>query len=104
MEACRKSGCPVYAAAVTPNSPDKHGPGKVNGAVSCAGQVVCAGDILVGDADGVVVVPMREAEDTVGRLSQVRDYEERRLAELEAGGGVPAWVDRIFHDLGGFEE
>ena len=56
-EGLREVGVPVYAAAVTPNSPEKHGPGQVNCPVSCAGQVVCPGDILVGDADGVVVVP-----------------------------------------------
>ena len=30
------------------------------------------------------------------RLEQVKEYEEQRLAELEAGGGVPDWVDELF--------
>ncbi len=104
VEGLRRVGVPVYASAVTPNSPEKHGPGQVNGPVSCAGQVVCPGDILVGDTDGVVVVPLRDAELAVERLSRVREYEQRRLAEIEAGGGAPAWVDQVFRDLGGVDE
>jgi 4-hydroxy-4-methyl-2-oxoglutarate aldolase len=100
----REVGVPVYAAAVTPNSPEKHGPGQVNTPICCAGQVVCPGDIVVGDTDGVVVVPLRDAEAAVQRLLQVREYEERRLAEIEAGAGLPAWVDQLFRDLGGVEE
>jgi 4-hydroxy-4-methyl-2-oxoglutarate aldolase len=104
VEGLREVGIAVYAAAVTPNSPQKHGPGQVNSPVSCAGQVICPGDILVGDSDGVVVVPLRDAEAAVERLAQVKEYEEQRLAELEAGGGVPDWVDELFRDLGGVEE
>ena len=40
MSRCTRGPC-------TPNSPEKHGPGQVNCLVSCAGQVICPGDILV---------------------------------------------------------
>ena len=51
------AGMPVFAAAVTPNSPQKDGPGETNVPIACGGQVVHPGDILVGDGDGVIVVP-----------------------------------------------
>ena len=56
---------PVYAAAVTPQGPYKNGPGEIGAPVSCGGQVVFPGDILVGDADGVVVIHKEEAEKLV---------------------------------------
>ena len=52
---------PVYAIAVTPQGPYKNGPGEINVPVSCGGQVVFPGDILIGDADGVCVVRKEEA-------------------------------------------
>lgn len=52
---------PVYAIAVTPQGPYKNGPGEIGTPVSCGGQVVFPGDILVGDADGVVVIHKDEA-------------------------------------------
>ena len=56
---------PVYAAAVTPQGPYKNGPGEIGAPVSCGGQVVFPGDILVGDADGVVVIHKEEATKLV---------------------------------------
>lgn len=56
---------PVYACAVTPQGPYKNGPGEIGAPVSCGGQVVFPGDILVGDADGVVVIHKEEAEKLV---------------------------------------
>ncbi len=53
---------PVYALAVTPQGPYKNGPGEINVPVSCGGQVVFPGDIIVGDADGVCVIRKEEAE------------------------------------------
>ena len=45
---------PVFARAVTPAGPYKHGPGRLQQPVAIAGVVVLPGDILVADADGVV--------------------------------------------------
>ena len=56
---------PVYAIAVTPQGPYKNGPGEIGTPVSCGGQVVFPGDILVGDADGVVVIHKEEATKLV---------------------------------------
>ena len=47
---------PVFARGVTPNGPYKNGPGEINFPVTVAGQVICPGDILVGDGDGLLVI------------------------------------------------
>ena len=59
--AIRASSLPVFAKAVTPLGPYREGPGEINVPVVCGGQVVMPGDILVGDADGVVVIPRKDA-------------------------------------------
>src|SRR6516162_5966694 len=50
-------GLPVFATGVTPNSPQRRGPGSVGLPVVCGGVSIASGDVVVGDRDGVVVVP-----------------------------------------------
>lgn len=67
---------PVFCIGIVPRSAVKHSVGSVNVPISCAGVVVSPGDAIIGDEDGVVVVPFEIAE-------QVADAAERRL-EMEA--------------------
>ena len=50
-------GVPIYARALTPNSPQKNGPGEVGLSVSIGGVTVNTGDLIVADRDGVVCLP-----------------------------------------------
>jgi regulator of RNase E activity RraA len=66
---------PVFATAVTPAGPWKNGPGTIGYPVAC-GHVVChPGDAVVGDSDGVVVVPQNELS-TVIRATESQDSKE----------------------------
>ncbi|MGC5053344.1 RraA family protein [Micromonospora sp. DT48] len=65
-------GFPVFCVGIVPRSAVKHAVGAVNVAITCAGVVVQPGDVIVGDEDGVVVVPRTIAE-------QVADAAEERL-------------------------
>ena len=64
------------------------GPGAINVPLSCGGVAVNPGDIVVGDRDGVVVVPLSDA----GRIADLADEhlegELERLAEVEAGKSI----------------
>ena len=73
-------GLPVYCAGVSPNSPQRNGPGTAGLAISIGGVTVNPGDIVVGDVDGVVVVP-RDALDAV--IEHVNDI-KRMETEVEA--------------------
>ena len=95
-----EAGLPVFAAAVTPNSPQKDGPGEINVPVACGGQVVEPGDILVGDGDGVVVIPARDAERAAVEFERVRSYEEERMRQIVSGEHIPDWVDRLLAERG----
>jgi len=100
LDGIAEAGLPVFAAAVTPNSPQKDGPGELNVPVSCGGQVVQPGDILVGDGDGVVVVPRGDAPTALAGLERIRAYEAEMLAAIARGDLIPAWVDRLLAERG----
>ena len=51
----------IYCKGITPQGPFKFGPGEINVPISCGGQVVFPGDILVGDKDGIVVIRPQDA-------------------------------------------
>src|SRR5438105_11758859 len=53
---------PVYAAGITHRGPYKNGPGEINVPINMGGMSVNPGDIIVGDADGLVAVPQESAE------------------------------------------
>lgn len=88
-------GLPVFAAALTPNSSTRTGPGSAGLAVVIGGVRVSPGDIVVADADGVVVVPQDEAEAVLSALTRVRAAEKQMEAKVAAGLGVPNFVRRI---------
>jgi 4-hydroxy-4-methyl-2-oxoglutarate aldolase len=76
---------PVWSKAVSAQGTVKATPGWVNVHVVCAGASVHAGDVIVGDADGVVVVPRSQAAE-VARLGAERVTKEQKSRErLRAG-------------------
>src|SRR3546814_3101224 len=60
--AIASSGLPCFARAAIHRGPFKNGPGEINAKVAVGGLVVEPGDIVVGDADGVVAFPQANAE------------------------------------------
>jgi 4-hydroxy-4-methyl-2-oxoglutarate aldolase len=66
-EGLQAIGFPVFSRSVLPAGPFKDSPGAINVPVSCGGVPVHPGDIIVGDADGVMVVPQQHASDVLAR-------------------------------------
>lgn len=85
LAALRKLPIAIYAAGATPNGPFKYGPGEVNVPISCGGIVVHPGDILVGDADGVVVVRPQEADALARKAAAKAQSEQQTLVKIAAG-------------------
>lgn len=78
-------GLPVHARGVSPNSPSRCGPGVVGLPIVIAGVAVAPGDIVVGDADGVVVVPGALAAEVAAKLFAIREAEAALEAKVKAG-------------------
>ena len=85
-------GLPVYCAGVSPNSPVRNGPGTVGLPIVVGGVAVESGDILVGDRDGVVVVPRQMAAKVAAKLVEVRAAEAALEAKIKAGLRIPEFV------------
>lgn len=79
------AGLPVFARGITPNSCVRSGPGKVGFPIVCGGVAVEAGDVLVGDRDGVVVIPREELANIIAALDDIRRAEEETQAKIRAG-------------------
>lgn len=91
----------VYARSATPNGPYKNGPGEINFPVSVGGQVICPGDILVGDGDSILVIKPEDAEELAKAAAAVKVKEEGQLAGIHAGKGFPRpFVDQILEQIG----
>jgi 4-hydroxy-4-methyl-2-oxoglutarate aldolase len=88
-------GLPVHCAGVTPNSPVRNGPGMVGQPVYIGGLRVESGDIVIGDRDGVVVVPRARAEAVLGALQEVRRAEAALEAKVKAGLEIPDFVKAV---------
>lgn len=89
---------PVWARAISSKGTVKATPGSVNVPVVCAGAMVQPGDIIVGDRDGVVVVPRALAEETAGQSearTQKENHTRERLARGELGLDIYGLRDKL---------
>ena len=92
VEGLAQTPVAVFARAVNHLGPDKDGPGEVRGPVQVGGTVVCSGDVVVGDADGVVVLPAsRAAQIVVTGEGRLRDEVDVMVA-IADGTWDRSWV------------
>jgi 4-hydroxy-4-methyl-2-oxoglutarate aldolase len=79
------AGVPMFARGVTPNSCARSGPGRIGLPVVCGGVAVTAGDVVVADADGVVVIPQSLLGAVLSRLETIVAAEQA-VQQRIAGG------------------
>jgi 4-hydroxy-4-methyl-2-oxoglutarate aldolase len=95
---------PVFSVGTNPNGPTKNVPGRIGHPVSCGGVTVRPGDLVLADADGVVVV---ERERLAGLLPLARKKvadEGARIAQIRQGNAGAPWLAAALRTAGVLKE
>lgn len=95
LEGLEEVGLPVFCRGLTPNSPFKHGPCEVGTVIGLGGLPIASGDLLVGDRDGVTVIPQAQIARVIEALDEVRRKEQETQERIAAGATIPSWVDEL---------
>jgi len=80
-----EAGLPLFCCGIQPNSPAMNGPGIVGAPITLGDLHVNPGDVIVGDADGVVVVPAERLAIVLERLWRVQQAETRAVQRVLEG-------------------
>jgi regulator of RNase E activity RraA len=94
-----EGGMPIFARGHTHRGPSKDGPGEINVPIACAGLAVNPGDLVLGDADGVIAIPAADLPDL---LPVVRAHlaKEAKTRELNQRGADPERFNAILRAKG----
>jgi len=95
VEGLNTVGLPIYCAGVSPNSPYKNGPCEVGTMVTLGGVAVTSGDLMVGDRDGVVVVPKARIDDVAAGLADIHAKEDEMGKLIEDGLTAPDFIKEL---------
>ena len=89
----READLPVFARGFAPNAPIGARDSQINVPVSVGGQIVHPGDIILGDENGVVVIPQQHAEEVLARSREILKHEDEVLAEIADGKLISPTLD-----------
>lgn len=100
VEAFLEVNLPTFAAGVSHRGPYKDGPGEINVPIALDGMVIEPGDLVIGDWDGVLVVPYDEVAGALARTQAKQDTEFVQMVEIKAGNSDRSWVDATLRERG----
>ena len=85
MEAFLEVNLPFFAAGVSYRSPYKDGPREINVFVAIDGMVIEPGDLVIGDWDGVLSIPLEDIESILKKTNEKQAAEAVDMEKIEAG-------------------
>ena len=91
-------GC--FARGISHRGPYKDGPGEIGVPVSIGGMVVHHGDIIIGDADGVIAIRPQDAEDMLAKVRVTASNEEGYIETYKSGDYDRSWIDEALRSKG----
>ena len=100
VEAFLDVNLPVFAAGVSHRGPYKDGPGEINVSVALDGMVIEPGDLVIGDWDGVLSIPLDDVDSILKKTNKKQAAEAVDMAKIEAGEWDRSWVDKTLKDRG----
>lgn len=99
-----ENGFPVFSAGLNPCGPTKSVAGRVNYPVSVAGATIQPGDLIIGDVDGVVVLPREDVPALIELAQKKRDAETKRIAAIREGDIRAPWLEKALLAAGMLNE
>lgn len=84
---------PVFAAGISHLGPYKDGPGDIRCPIALAGVSVADGDLIVGDEDGIAVIPRDRADEVVALAEAKAAAEDLERQAIDAGTWDRTWID-----------
>ncbi len=100
VEAFLDVNLPVFAAGVSHRGPYKDGPGEINVSVAIDGMVIEPGDLVIGDWDGVLSIPLDDVDSILKKTNEKQAAEAVDMAKIEADEWDRSWVDKTLIDRG----
>lgn len=100
LDAIQAGSFPVFAAGVTHRGPYKDGPGEINVPIAISGMVINPGDLILGDADGLLCVPFDSAQYILDAALTKCAAEKVTVQEIEEGRLDTTWIDAQLQRLG----
>ena len=91
----RERDFPVYARGVTHRGPYRDGPGEINVTISVGGMVVNPGEVIVGDQDGLLAIPLLGIEQLMERARALLESEARTIKAMKEGRWDRAFIDAL---------
>jgi regulator of RNase E activity RraA len=99
-DAIARSSLPVFARGANHRGPYKDGPGSINVPAVVGGQAVMPGDVIVGDADGVLAIPRADVLEVCRLAREQLAREDATMRQIADGTIDRAWVDAALRAKG----
>jgi 4-hydroxy-4-methyl-2-oxoglutarate aldolase len=90
LDGLHAAGLPTFAAGAHPATGSNQGPGAINVVVQCGGVTIRPGDVVRGDASGLVVVPKEHLAPVLTMTQAVADQEKDWRQAIADGASLPA--------------
>ncbi|WP_274598282.1 RraA family protein [Rhizobium sp. CFBP 8752] len=91
-EAFEREKFPCFARGLSHRGPFKDGPGELNVPVAVGGLVVQAGDVIIGDLDGLLSIPASHAAEVLAMAQATEASEQKRMTMIAAGTYQKPWL------------
>lgn len=91
---------PVFACGYTHRGPYRNGPGELNVTVSIGGMLVSPGDLVVGDANGVICVPFEDVAHVAQVANEIKNREDSMVSDIESGRYDARWLEAALKERG----
>lgn len=99
-EAFLERNLPVYAAGITHRGPYRDGPGEIGFPVCFNSMTIEAGDLILGDFDGVVSVKKADLETVLAGARKKLASEIKQMEQTEDGSVDKSWIDKVLQEKG----